>query len=93
MAAAIIAAMTNMSSMPIITMKTHPAHAVGTVRGVTAVFVETVVTQSRRNAMKKLEEVLGLIYVCGVMIFGVVAAAIVYPILLFLDWIMGNKIQ
>ena len=43
MAAVSIVAMTNMSSMPIITMKTHPAHAVGTVRGVTAVFVETVV--------------------------------------------------
>lgn len=43
--------------------------------------------------MKYIETVLGGIVMVCVMIFGVVAAAIVYPILLFLDWIMGNKIQ
>ena len=43
--------------------------------------------------MKYIETVLdGIIMVC-VAVFGVVAAAIVWPILLFIDWIMGNKIQ
>ena len=48
---------------------------------------------NRRRVMKYIETVLGGIVMVCVMIFGVVAAAMVYPILLFLDWIMGNKIQ